>query len=209
MSRSEEALDAILGAVEEMGYGRAAKLAIDVAATTFYKPDEGYNVAGEMLSPGDFIDYYRELAAAYPIVSIEDPLHEGDFEGFAEMTKALSVQILGDDLFVTNTARLRKGIEMGAANALLWKVNQVGTLTEALQSAEMAEKNGYAVQASHRSGDTEDTFIADLAVGIGCGQIKSGAPCRGERTAKYNRLLRIEEELGKRARFPSGLFAKR
>ena len=205
MSRPEEALGAVLRAVEEMGYGGAAALAMDVAATTFHKPREGYVVAGRRMSRGELIDYYRELAAAYPVVSIEDPLQEDDFEGFAEATKALPIQILGDDLFVTNTARLRRGIEMGAANALLWKVNQVGTLTEALEAAGLAERSGYAVQASHRSGDTEDTFVADLAVGIGCGQIKAGAPCRGERTAKYNRLLRIEERLGDRARYPKGL----
>jgi len=206
MKHPEEALDAVLRAVEEMGYGGVASLAMDVAATTFHKPGEGYVVAGRRLSPSDLIDYYRELVEAYPIVSIEDPLHEENFEGFAEVTEALQIQILGDDLFVTNIARLRRGIEMAAANALLLKVNQVGTLTEALKAAELAGKNGYAVQASHRSGETEDTFVADLAVGIGCGQIKAGAPCRGERTAKYNRLLRIEERLGGRARYPRGLF---
>jgi len=206
MNRPEEALEAIQDAVEEMGYDRDAGLAMDVAATTFYKPGEGYVVAEKVLSQGDLIEYYADLAASYPIVSIEDPLHEEDFEGFAEITSALPVQILGDDIFVTNVDRLRKGIEMGAANALLWKVNQVGTLTEALQAAEMAKRHGYAIQASHRSGDTEDTFVADLAVGICCGQIKSGAPCRGERTAKYNRLLRIEEKLGARAKFPRNLF---
>lgn len=202
MKKPEEALDAIIRAVEEMGYGSKAELAMDVAATSFYIPDEGYIVAGNMMSREELIDYYRELISAYPIVSIEDPLEEEDFVGFARATEVLTTQILGDDIFVTNTARLSEGIKMGAANALLWKVNQVGTLTEALEAAEMAEKNGYAVQASHRSGDTEDTFVADLAVGIGCGQIKAGAPCRGERTAKYNRLLRIEERLGEKAMYP-------
>ena len=208
MVRPEEALEAIQDAVEEMGYDRGARLAMDVAATTFYKRGEGYVVAEKTLSRDEFIEYYGDLVAAYPIVSIEDPLHEEDFEGFAKLTRALPVQILGDDLFVTNTKRLMRGIEIGAANALLWKVNQVGTLTEALQAAEIAKRHGYAVQASHRSGETEDTFVADLAVGIGCGQIKSGAPCRGERTAKYNRLLRIEEELGTRSKFPRNLFDK-
>ncbi len=206
MSRPEEALDAILEAIEEMGYGGEASLAMDVAASSFYRAGEGYRVAGDVLSCGYLIELYRELVDAYPIVSIEDPLEEEDFEGFAEVTKALPIQILGDDLFVTNAARLRKGIEMGAANALLWKVNQVGTLTEALEAADLARRSGYAVQASHRSGDTEDPFVADLAVGIGCGQMKSGAPARGERTAKYNRLLRIEERLGASARYPRGLF---
>jgi len=206
MSRPEEALEAVLRAVEEMGYGGSAALAMDVAATTFHKQSEGYVVAGRGLSRGELIDFYGELLASFPIVSIEDPLHEEDFEGLAEATGALPIQILGDDIFVTNAARLRRGIEMGAANALLWKVNQVGTLTEALEAAGLAGENGYAVQASHRSGDTEDAFVADLAVAICCGQIKAGAPCRGERTAKYNRLLRIEESLGDGARFPKGLF---
>jgi enolase len=206
MSRPEEALDAILGAVEEMGYGGEVSLAMDVAASSFYRAGEGYRVAGDVLSRGELIELHRELVDAYPIVSIEDPLEEEDFEGFSEATKFLPIQILGDDLFVTNAARLRKGIKMGAANALLWKVNQVGTLTEALEAADLARRSGYAVQASHRSGDTEDSFVADLAVGIGCGQMKSGAPARGERTAKYNRLLRIEERLGSSARYPRGLF---
>ncbi|MDH5792832.1 MAG: phosphopyruvate hydratase, partial [Candidatus Bathyarchaeota archaeon] len=206
MSRPEEALDAILGAVEEMGYGGEASLAMDVAASSFYRAGEGYRVAGDVLGRSELIELHRELVDAYPIVSIEDPLEEEDFEGFAEATKALPIQILGDDLFVTNAARLRKGIKMGAADALLWKVNQVGTLTEALEAADLARRSGYAVQASHRSGDTEDPFVADLAVGIGCGQMKSGAPARGERTAKYNRLLRIEERLGASARYPRGLF---
>jgi len=206
MSRPEEALDAILWAVEEMGYGGEVSLAMDVAASSFYRAGEGYRVAGDVLNRSELIELYRELVDAYPIVSIEDPLEEEDFEGFAEATKALPIQILGDDLFVTNAARLRKGIQMGAANALLWKVNQVGTLTEALEAADLARRSGYAMQASHRSGDTEDPFVADLAVGIGCGQMKSGAPARGERTAKYNRLLRIEERLGASARYPRGLF---
>ena len=158
---------------------------------------------------GGMIELYRELVSTYPVISLEDPLDEEDFEGFAEVTRELDVQILGDDIFVTNPNLLRKGIEMGAANALLWKVNQIGTLTEALEAAKLAKSNGYAVQASHRSGDTEDPFVADLAVGIGCGQIKSGAPARGERTAKYNRLLRIEEMLGEKAVYPNSLSFKR
>jgi enolase len=206
LARPEEALDAILGAVEEMGYERDVSMAMDVAASSFYETGEGYSVSGKVHSTGELIDLYKELLTSYPIVSIEDPLEEEDYEGFAEATKTLPIQILGDDIFVTNSSRLRKGIEMGAANALLWKVNQVGTLTEALEAAELAKANDYAVQASHRSGDTEDPFVADLAVGIGCGQIKSGAPARGERTAKYNRLLRIEEWLGDKARYPKDLF---
>ncbi|MBD3205616.1 phosphopyruvate hydratase, partial [Candidatus Bathyarchaeota archaeon] len=134
-------------------------------------------------------------------------LQEEDFEGFALMTKDLDIQIVGDDLFVTNPERLRKGINMGACNSLLWKVNQIGTLTEAKRAAVMAMNNGYSVMASHRSGDTEDPFVADLSVGIECGQIKSGAPCRGERTAKYNQLIRIEGWLGQMASYPEGLFS--
>ena len=205
LSRPEEALEAVSGAIEEMGYGGVVSLAMDVAASSFYG-ESGYNVAGESLSTGEMIDLYRELVGAYPLVSIEDPLQEEDFEGFAEVTRRVPVQIVGDDLFVTTASRLRRGIELGACNALLWKVNQVGTLTESLEAASIASENGYNVMASHRSGDTEDPFVADLAVAIGCGQIKSGAPARGERTAKYNQLLRIEDWLGERARYPSKLF---
>ena len=206
LSRPEEALDVIVEAVEEMGYGDIVSLALDVAASSFYREGEGYSVAGETLGTGELIDLYGELVEAYPIVSIEDPLHEDDFEGFAEVTRRLPVQVVGDDLLVTSVSRLKRGLEMGAGNALLWKVNQVGTLTEALEAASMALGNGWGVMASHRSGDTEDAFVADLAVAIGCGQIKTGAPARGERTAKYNRLLRIEEWLGDRARYPVSLF---
>jgi enolase len=201
MTRPEEALDALDGAIQESGYTGEARLAIDVAASTFYK-DGAYTVAGKQYSTGEIIEYYREMAATYPVVSIEDPLQEEDFEGFSKATRCLPIQVVGDDLFVTNPKRLKRGIETHAANALLWKVNQVGTLTEALEAAEIAKRNGYAVMASHRSGDTEDPFLADLAVGIGCGQMKSGAPARGERTAKYNRLLRIEERLGGKAQYP-------
>jgi enolase len=206
MSRPEEALEVIMKAVEEMGYGDLVSVAMDVAASSFYDEREGYSVAGETLGAGELIDLYGELVDSYLIVSIEDPLQEDDFEGFAEATRRLPIQIVGDDLLVTNVSRLRRGLEMGAGNALLWKVNQVGTLTEALEAASMAMGNGWGVMASHRSGDTEDAFVADLAVAIGCGQIKTGAPARGERTAKYNRLLRIEEWLGERARYPAGLF---
>jgi len=193
MKSPEEALEAVTASAEELGYGGATRLAMDVAASSFYR-DGGYSYMEKTLSRGELIDVYRELVSKYPISSIEDPLEEEDYEGFAEMTRALPIQIVGDDLFVTNVKRLRKGIEMGACNSLLWKVNQIGTLTEARD-------------ASHRSGETEDSFVADLSVGIGCGQIKSGAPCRGERTAKYNQLLRIEEWLGEEARYPTGLFS--
>ena len=207
LRRPEEALDVIVKVVEEMGYEDIVSLALDVAASYFYKEGEGYSVAGETLETGELIDLYGELVEAYPIVSIEDPLHEEDFEGFAEVTRRFPIQVVGDDLLVTSVSRLKRGLEMGAGNALLWKVNQVGTLTEALEAASMALGNGWGVMASHRSGDTEDAFVADLAVAIGCGQIKTGAPARGERTAKYNRLLRIEEWLGDRAHYPAGLFS--
>ena len=206
LSKPEEALDAVVSAIEEMGYSGTVSLAMDVAASSFYE-EGGYTVAGERLDTGEMIDLYKGLVDAYPLVSIEDPLQEEDFEGFAEVTRRVPVQIVGDDLFVTTASRLRRGIELGACNALLWKVNQVGTLTEALEAANIASENGYKIMASHRSGDTEDPFVADLAVAIGCGQIKTGAPARGERTAKYNQLLRIEDWLGERARYPSKLFS--
>jgi enolase len=206
MESPEEALDAVTAAAEEMGYGGVTKLAMDVAASSFYK-DGGYSFMGKTLSRGELIDVYRELVSKYPISSIEDPLEEEDYEGFAEMTRALPIQIVGDDLFVTNVKRLRKGIELGACNGLIWKVNQIGSLTEARDAATLAMDSGYTVMASHRSGETEDPFVADLSVGIGCGQIKTGAPARGERTAKYNQLLRIEEWLGEEARYPTGLFS--
>ncbi len=206
MSSPEEALDAVAASAEELGYGDVTRLALDVAASSFYK-DGGYSYMGKTLSRGELIDIYLELVAKYPISSIEDPLEEEDYEGFAEITRALPIQIVGDDLFVTNVKRLRRGIEMGACNGLLWKVNQIGSLTEARDAARLAMESGYTVMASHRSGETEDPFVADLSVGIGCGQIKAGAPARGERTAKYNQLLRIEEWLGEEARYPTGLFS--
>jgi len=202
----EEALDAITASAEEVGYGGVTRLGMDVAASSFYK-DGGYGFKGETLSRGELIDVYVELVSKYPISSIEDPLEEEDYEGFAEITRALPIQIVGDDLFVTNVKRLMKGIEMGACNSLLWKVNQIGSLTEAMDAARLAMDSGYTVMASHRSGETEDPFVADLSVGIGCGQIKTGAPARGERTAKYNQLLRIEEWLGEKARYPTDLFS--
>jgi enolase len=201
----EEALEVLWKAIQEAGYMGEVKIGLDVASSTFYK-DDVYTVSGAKYTTEELIELYRELAAAYPIISIEDPLQEEDFEGFVKATKLLPTQVVGDDLFVTNPKKLARGIEMGACNALLWKVNQIGTLSEALEAATMAKKNKYGVMASHRSGDTEDPWVADLSVGIGCGQIKSGAPARGERTAKYNQLLRIEEWLGPKAKYPKGLF---
>jgi len=200
-----EALSILSDAIEGTDYTKEVKIGLDVASSTFYK-DGIYTISGTEYKTEKLIEFYRKLAAAYPIISIEDPLQEEDFEGFVKATKLIPTQVVGDDLFVTNVKRLAKGIEMGACNALLWKVNQIGTLTEALEAANMAKKNKYGVMASHRSGDTEDPWVADLAVGIGCGQIKSGAPARGERTSKYNQLLRIEEFLGNKARYPTGIF---
>jgi enolase len=206
MKTPEEALEAILKATEEMGYEDVTVLAMDVAASSFYKGAGYYRFKGEDINTECMIDVYSELISNYPIKSIEDPLEEEDYVGFVEITKKLDIQILGDDIFVTNKERLQKGIDMGACNALLWKVNQIGTLTEALEAAKVALNNKYNVMASHRSGDTEDPFVSDLSVALECGQIKSGAPCRGERTSKYNQLLRIEEWLGEKAEFPNNLF---
>jgi enolase len=198
------ALDLIARAVEEAGFslGSDVALALDVAATEFHS-DAGYAFEGKTLTAAELIDYYADLVANYPIVSIEDPLSEDDWDGWVAMTGTLGdrVQIVGDDLFVTNPERLVTGIATGAANALLVKVNQIGTLTETLDAVNLAHRSGYRCMMSHRSGETEDTTIADLAVAIDCGQIKTGAPARGERVAKYNQLLRIEEELDDAARY--------
>jgi enolase len=198
------ALDLITRAVEQAGYtvGEDVVFALDVAATEFHGED-GYAFEGKTLTSAELTDYYTELVSAYPIVSIEDALSEDDWDGWVALTAALGdrIQLVGDDLFVTNPARLADGIERGAANALLVKVNQIGTLTETLDAVTMAHRNGYRAMLSHRSGETEDTTIADLAVATDCGQIKTGAPARGERVAKYNQLLRIEEELDDAARY--------
>jgi len=201
MKYSREALDAISRAVEMSGYALESDvyLALDVAATSFYDEDSGtYFIDGEKLSTDKFQEYLLQLIDEYPIISIEDPFYEEDFEAFSIFTREVGnkVQVVGDDLFVTNVKRLRIGIEKRAATALLLKVNQIGTLSEALEAARLAMEKGLRVIVSHRSGETEDTTISDLAVALNCGQIKTGAPARGERTAKYNRLLRIEEELG-------------
>ncbi|MFL5978335.1 MAG: phosphopyruvate hydratase [Gaiellaceae bacterium] len=205
LSSNRAALDLIARAVEQAGYslGRDIAFALDVAATEFHR-DGGYSFEGKTLSSGDLTEYYTELVSAYPIVSIEDPLSEEDWAGWVALTDALGdrVQIVGDDLFVTNPRRLADGIDRGAANALLVKVNQIGTLTETLDAVNLAHRSGYRCMMSHRSGETEDTTIADLAVATGCGQIKTGAPSRSDRVAKYNQLLRIEEELGERAMYP-------
>lgn len=202
---SSEAFSMIMKAVEAAGYTKECFLGLDVAASSLFKGKNKYSIGGKLLNREELIRRYESLSNEFPVISIEDPLEEDDFEGFAHMTKEMGIQIVGDDIFATNIKRLKIGIEKRAANSLLWKVNQVGTLTEALRTADMAKSNGYSVQVSHRSGDTEDTFVADLSVSISAGQIKTGAPCRGERTAKYNRLLQIEEELGSRAVFSNKL----
>ena len=198
LDSNRAALDLILEAIGKAGYtaGTDIALALDVAASEFHG-DDGYAFEGATKSSDEMIDYYEQLLEDYPLVSIEDPLNEEDWDGWKAMTDRLGsrVQIVGDDLFVTNPERLQRGISTGTANALLVKVNQIGSLTETLDAVTLAQTNGYRCMMSHRSGETEDTTIADLAVATNCGQIKSGAPARSERVAKYNQLLRIEEEL--------------
>jgi enolase len=206
LAGSAEALDFIVRAIEAAGYrvGEDIALALDAAANEFFR-DGAYHLEGEgrRLTSEELVGYYAELVERYPIVSIEDGLHEDDWEGWTALTRALGerVQLVGDDLFVTNPARLREGIEKGVANAILIKVNQIGTLSETLEAVEVAHKAGYRAVISHRSGETADTTIADLAVATNCGQIKTGSLSRSDRLAKYNQLLRIEERLGPAARF--------
>ena len=209
LAGSEEVIEAILEAVAKAGYapGTDVAIALDAAASEFFDRSSGvYVLAGEgrSMRPQEMVAYYADLCARYPIVSIEDGMAEEDWDGWAALTGRLggSVQLVGDDLFVTNPARLAMGIERGVANSILVKLNQIGTLTETLDAISMAQRAGYTAVISHRSGETEDSSIADLAVATNAGQIKTGAPCRGERTAKYNQLLRIEEELGTAARYP-------
>jgi enolase len=204
LESNRAALDLIAEAVGVAGLelGRDVVLALDVAASEFYA-DGSYTFEGIATSSEQMIGYYADLVASYPIVSIEDPLDEDDWDGWKAITDQLGTktQLVGDDLFVTNVERLQRGITGGQANALLVKVNQIGSLTETLDSVDLAHRNGYRCMMSHRSGETEDTTIADLAVATNCGQIKSGAPARSERVAKYNQLLRIEDELGDSARY--------
>ena len=204
LESNRAALDLILEAITKAGFkpGTDIALAMDVAATEFHENGQ-YKFEGSLRSSGEMIAYYTDLVNSYPIVSIEDPLNEEDWAGWAEMTNVLGsrIQIVGDDLFVTNPERLAKGIATNTANALLVKVNQIGTLTETLDAVSMAQHANYRSMLSHRSGETEDTTIADLAVATNCGQIKTGAPARTERVAKYNQLLRIEEELASGAKY--------
>ncbi|MGB4809083.1 MAG: phosphopyruvate hydratase [Candidatus Phosphoribacter baldrii] len=212
LESNRAALDVIMEAIEKAGYtpGKDIALALDVAATEFYK-DGAYQFEGAAKSAAEMTAYYAELVAAYPLVSIEDPMSEEDWDGWKAITDALGakVQLVGDDLFVTNPERLQRGIDTATANALLVKVNQIGSLTETLDAVDLAHRNGYRCMMSHRSGETEDTTIADLAVATNCGQIKTGAPARSERVAKYNQLLRIEEELDDAAVYPgAGAFPR-
>lgn len=209
LSSNEEAIKVILEAVEKAGYtpGEEIFIALDPASTEFFDVDRGlYVLAGEdrTLTPAEMAGYYAELCDRYPIISIEDGMAEEDWEGWAAITDTLGsrIQLVGDDLFVTNTQRLSRGIELGVANSILVKVNQIGTLSETLDTMTMAHRAGYTTVVSHRSGETEDSTIADLAVATNAGQIKTGAPSRGERTAKYNQLLRIEDQLGEVAVYP-------
>lgn len=214
LKNAEEALDYLMRAVERAGYqpGEDVTFAMDAAASELYNDETGkYIFEGEgrlkgspvVRSADEMIAYYKKLTEKYPLRSIEDGLDEEDWEGWVHMTRELGnrVQLVGDDLFVTNSARLQRGIQMGAANAILIKVNQIGTVSEAMKAIETAKRAGYKVIVSHRSGETEDSFIADLAVGVNAGQIKTGAPCRSDRVAKYNQLLRIEDMLGASAAY--------
>ena len=206
LDSNEEALQVIVEAIKKAGYkpGKEVMLAIDTAASELFE-DGKYNLKGEgvVKTSAEMVEWYAALCDKYPIISIEDGLAEDDWDGWKQLTDALGkkVQLVGDDLFVTNVERLKKGIEMGVANAILIKLNQIGTLTETLDAIEMAKRAGYTAIVSHRSGETEDTTIADVVVGTNAGQIKSGAPCRTDRVAKYNQLLRIEEDLGAAAQY--------
>lgn len=216
---AESVLELLVDAIKASGYlpGEDVWIAMDAAASELYDEEtDSYHFPGESSLKGqevirsteEMIQYFEHLAESYPIISIEDALAEDDWDGWHKLTKRLGkkVQLVGDDLFVTNKKRLAAGIKQNTAGSILVKVNQIGTLTEAFEAVELAQKNGYTTVMSHRSGETEDTTIADLAVAWNCGQIKTGAPCRSDRVAKYNRLLRIEEELGNAAEYP-GLLA--
>lgn len=201
---SRQAMDVLLRAIETAGYspGKEVYLAMDAAASEFYSKGV-YELDGRKMSTGEIVDFYVSLCKDYPLISLEDPVHEDGFQDMAELTAKVGskMQLVGDDLFVTNPHRLRTGIEAKAGNAMLLKVNQIGTISEAMRAAEICFDHGYNVMVSHRSGESEDTTMADIAVALECGQIKSGAPARTERTAKYNRLLRVEENLGSKAKF--------
>jgi enolase len=213
LGSNEEAIELVIQAIEKAGFkpGVDVFVALDAAASEFYDKDAGeyvFESTGERMSSVQMVEFWKNWSAKYPIISIEDGLDEDDWNGWKLMTEALGdkVQLVGDDLFVTNTKRLSKGIDGGYANSILIKVNQIGTLTETIEAVQMATRNGYTSVMSHRSGETEDTTIADLAVALNCGQIKTGSASRSDRMAKYNQLLRIEEELGQTAVYPGNRF---
>ena len=198
---TREALDAMMDAITKAGYKGKIKLGMDAASSEFFKNGK-YHIDGKALARKELVDYYKALIKDYPIIVLEDPFAEEDWQGFADITKATkNVTIIGDDIFVTNVKRLQKGIDMGAANSLLLKLNQIGSISEAFDAATLAFKNKYTVAVSHRSGETCDSIIADVAVALGAEIIKTGAPARSERASKYNQLLRIEESLGPFAKY--------
>ena len=204
-----ERLEMMTNAAENAGYGKDLAIALDPASSEFYYKDGNYYMIGDKkYSPGELVDYYDGLCKTFNIVSIEDGMAEDDWDGWVEMNKKLGgrIQITGDDLLVTNINRIEKAVELKAVNSLLLKLNQIGTVSESIDAANTAFKNGWTVTVSHRSGETEDNFIADVAVGLDTGQIKTGAPARSERVSKYNQLLRIEEELGGKAKYPGKNF---
>jgi len=213
LGSNKEALDLILEAIEKAGYkpGEQVQIALDVAATEFYEEGKGYTIEGKQLSSAEMVDFLANWADNYPICSIEDGLSEDDWDGWKLLTEKIGneVQLVGDDLFVTNTERLQRGIDEGIANSILIKVNQIGTMTETIEAINLAARNGFTSVSSHRSGETEDATIADLAVGLSTGQIKTGSASRTDRMAKYNQLLRIEEQLGDAAAYGGPLFKKR
>lgn len=205
----KDPLDLILDSIKKAGYEDKVKIALDCAASEFYKNGK-YTVDKKKFTKEKLIEFYKNLVDEYPIISIEDPFDQEDFEAYTELTKEIGrdVQIVGDDSLTTNPERIQKALHRNACNALLLKVNQIGTVTEAIEAAQLAQENGWGVMVSHRSGETEDSFIADLAVGLKTGQIKTGAPCRSERLAKYNQLLRIEEELDSMANYAGANFRR-
>jgi enolase len=201
LTKTRDALDAIMSAIDATGYNDEIKIGLDSAASSFYA-DGGYSVDGKRLSPDEMVDYYADLVSTYPIILLEDPFEEEAYEDFAKLTARLpNTIIVGDDIYVTNPNRLKKGIEMCATNALLLKLNQIGSVSEAFDTARMAFRAGFKIMASHRSAETEDSALADVAVALGVELLKTGAPARSERTAKYNQLLRIQEELGDAAAY--------
>jgi len=201
LTKTRDALDAIMSALDATGYEKEIKIGLDSAASSFYV-DGGYSIDGKRLSSDEMVDYYADLVATYPIILLEDPFEEEAYEDFAKLTARLpNTTIVGDDIYVTNPTRLKKGIEMHASNALLLKLNQIGSVSEAFDTARMAFRAGFKIMASHRSAETEDSALADVAVALGVELLKTGAPARSERTAKYNQLLRIQEELGNAASY--------